>query len=108
MKRKTTFIEKKLIENGFILTSKTYGGKHSEKTFLYVYSKELDDYDELVMLDKKRNKVLKYAISNVDLSLVDKETMVLLHHAFLDLKEFIGSLTMVEEPIPEELLESVE
>ena len=37
MKRKITELEKNLIEKGWELDHKTYTGKHSEKTFQYVY-----------------------------------------------------------------------
>ena len=39
MKRKITELEKNLIEKGWELDHKTYTGKHSEKTFQYVYEK---------------------------------------------------------------------
>ena len=38
MKRHITKLEQKLIDNGFSLKEKYYYGKHSEKTFYYVYS----------------------------------------------------------------------
>lgn len=39
MKRKLTELEKKLIENGWYLESKTYYGKHSDKVLNYIYRK---------------------------------------------------------------------
>jgi hypothetical protein len=38
MKRHITKLEQRLIDNGFSLKEKYYYGKHSEKTFYYVYS----------------------------------------------------------------------
>lgn len=59
MKRKTTELEQRLINNGYRLTKKQYGGRKSEKTLFYVYEKG----EQFVKLDYKRENVLSLGIS---------------------------------------------
>ena len=109
MKRTRTLIEQKLQQDGFILTSKWYCGKHSEKTFYYTYQKELDrGYSYLIHLNYKRNKIVKYGIPNVNLGFVSEETLNYLHDLFLKLREYVEEVKEFANPIPKELLESVE
>lgn len=62
MKRKTTKLEGKLIENGYILSFKNYQGKHSEKTLSYTYLKG----EMFIELDQKREKIINYGLLNVN------------------------------------------
>lgn len=60
MKRKTTELEQTLINNGYRLSHKQYGGRHSEKTLSYYYVKG----EQFVRLDYKRENVLSYGLLN--------------------------------------------
>ena len=72
MKRHITKLEQKLIDNGFILREKHYYGKHSEKTFYYVYkgvtSIDIDneslDVLTFIELNPKRDYVFNLKIVN--------------------------------------------
>ena len=58
MKRKTTDLEQRLINNGYRLSHKQYGGRHCEKTLSYYYVKG----DHFVRLDYKRETVLSLGL----------------------------------------------
>ena len=60
MKRKTTTLEQRLINSGYRLSHKQYGGRHSEKTLSYYYVKE----NQFVRLDYKREMVLGLGLLN--------------------------------------------
>lgn len=60
MKRKTTDLERKLIEKGYYLSHKTYGGKKSQKTLFYYYTNK----NSFIKLDSKREKVVTYGLLN--------------------------------------------
>lgn len=60
MERKITDLEQRLINNGYRLTKKIYGGKKSDKTLYYYYEKG----NQYVKLDYKRETVLGVGISN--------------------------------------------
>jgi hypothetical protein len=60
MKRKITELEQRLIEKGYYLSHKTYGGRKSEKTLSYIYVNK----NAFVKLDSKRESVLDYGILN--------------------------------------------
>lgn len=60
MERKVTELEKRLIGNGYRLTTKQYGGRKSDKTLSYYYEKG----DYFVRLDYKREKVLSCGLKN--------------------------------------------
>ena len=60
MERKVTDLEKRLIGNGYRLTTKQYGGRKSDKTLSYYYEKG----DYFVRLDYKREKVLSCGLKN--------------------------------------------
>lgn len=60
MKRKTTELEQRLINKGYRLSHKQYGGRHSEKTLSYYYVKE----NQFVRLDYKREMVLSLGLLN--------------------------------------------
>ena len=60
MKRKTTELEQRLINNGYRLTKKVYGGRKSEKTLYYYYEKD----NAFIKLDYTREKVLSVGLSN--------------------------------------------
>lgn len=60
MKRKITELEQRLIDNGYRLSHKQYGGRKSEKTLSYYYVKQ----DQFVRLDYKREQVLSLGLLN--------------------------------------------
>lgn len=74
MKRKITELEEKLIDMGFKLSHKTYGGKKSQFVKDYVYGGEIIYFDEdaeieipvkvQVELEPKREKVNVVSIQN--------------------------------------------
>lgn len=64
MKRKITELEKRLIEQGFILEEKTYSGNHSQHTQFYVYTCYDSNYKIKVYLNSKRDKVDHFTITN--------------------------------------------
>ena len=74
MKRKVTELEQKLLDKGFRLSYKTYGGKHSQYVDEYHYLGEQNFYDEeldintsvlvKVILNSKKDKILAIFIVN--------------------------------------------
>ena len=68
MKRKVTELEQRLINNGYRLTKKEYGGRKSEKTLSYHYEKG----DQFVRLDYKRENILCLGITNYHPQVVTK------------------------------------
>lgn len=108
MTRKVTEIERRLINDGWYLVSKEYSGKKSEKTLRYKYFKVIKDKRNIIFLDKSRNQVIKYGIETPNIEFLDKEELKELHQDFLDLREFVEEVKLGVEPIPQELLESVE
>lgn len=60
MKRKITTQEQILINNGYRLSSKEYGGRKSEKTLTYYYTKG----NAYIMLDSKREKIISFGLLN--------------------------------------------
>ena len=68
MKRKVTELEQRLINNGYRLTKKEYGGRKSEKTICYDYEKG----DQFVRLDYKRENILSLGITNYHPQVVTK------------------------------------
>lgn len=74
MKRKVSELEQKLLDKGFRLTHKTYGGKHSQFVDKYHYLGELNFFDETldmntnvlvrVILNNKKDKIIDISIIN--------------------------------------------
>lgn len=62
--RKNTNLENHLIEKGYRLSHKQYGGRKSEKTLSYYYVKK----DQYIRLDYKRENVLSYGLLNYQCS----------------------------------------
>lgn len=60
MKRKITDLEQRLIDKGYYLSHKHYGGRKSEKTISYMYVNK----NAFVKLDNKREKVVDYGLLN--------------------------------------------
>jgi len=60
MKRKITELEQRLIDNGYYLSHKQYGGRKSEKTISYTYVQQ----NKFVRLDYKRENVLAFGLLN--------------------------------------------
>ena len=104
MKRKTTELEKKLLEDGWCLTIKRYTGKHSEKIHCYEYHKTSDlrnngkSYEQIIELDQKRSQIVKYGIANIQINYLDDAELTLIRFLFLELRHYVERLTKVEEP----------
>ena len=66
MKRKITKLEQTLIDNGYRLSHKQYGGRKSEKTLSYYYVKLNPQikHNQFVRLDYKRENILSLGILN--------------------------------------------
>lgn len=60
MKRKITDLEQRLINKGYRLAHKEYGGRKSEKTLSYYYIKD----DQFVRLNYKRDEVVSLGLLN--------------------------------------------
>ena len=60
MKRKITDLEQRLIDKGYYLSHKHYGGRKSEKTISYMYVNK----NAFVKLDNKREQVIDYGLLN--------------------------------------------
>lgn len=105
MKRTTTILEQKLIANGWYLAGKSYWGKKSEKTFCYEYHKQDETRQTLIIkLDRKREKIIRYGIANVNFPYLSQIELDGLHMAFFSLRDFVDFITK-EEPLT---MESVE
>lgn len=95
MKRKTTELEQKLINDGWCLTIKRYTGKHSEKTHCYEYHKTSDlrnngkSYEQIIELDQKRSQIVNYGIANIQINYLDREELDLIRFLFLELRHFV-------------------
>lgn len=89
MKRRITDLEKKLLENGYTLTSKLYKGKHSEKTCCYVYK----NGHNAIKLDYTRTNVIDFAVLVlfVDCA-IDKVNLAIINNAYNLLNEFVNNL----------------
>ena len=104
MKRKTTELEKKLLEDGWCLTIKRYTGKHSEKIHCYEYHKTSDlrnngkSYEQIIELDQKRSQIVNYGIANIQINYLDDAELTLIRFLFLELRHYVERLTKVEEP----------
>ena len=109
MKRTSTLLEEKLIKKGFHLSYKTYKGKHSQFVEFYVYNGLLDNYEVMIYLDRKREKVDHYTIKNVSQVYLGYENIQILENVYQELSSFVYSLSddySVEEQ--EEIVEVVE
>lgn len=91
MKRKETILEQRLISNGWILTQKTYFGKHSEHIGNYIYEKD----DNKIILDAKREKVVDYGIKGVSEDLFNDATLRPYIDQLRNLTCFIAEITGV-------------
>jgi len=89
MKRKTTNLEQRLIENGFSLSHKTYKGKDKKRTEFYVYKGTLDNYTIRVYLDYKREKLDHYVIENTLPSLIVRENLDALERVYEHIFEML-------------------
>ena len=104
MKRKTTDLEQKLINDGWCLTIKRYTGKHSEKTHCYEYHKISDisnngkSYEQIIELDQKRSQIVNYGIANIQINYLDREELDLIRFLFLELRNYVERLTKKREP----------
>ena len=95
MKRNTTELENKLIEDGWCLTIKRYTGKHSEKTHRYEYHKTSDIrnngkcYEQIIELDQKRSQIVNYGIANIQINYLDRDELDLIRFLFLELRHYV-------------------
>lgn len=89
--RKTTELEAKLINSGYHISSKEYGGWRNLKTKCYIYKKENENNDYLLYLNKKRTKVESVVIHlhNGVYEIEDSSVLLALHNEYHDLLEEI-------------------
>ena len=98
MKRKITNLEQELINSGWILTTKKYMGKHSNKIYCYEYHKTSDlrndnkTYDQIIMLNQKRTQIVDYGINNVYVDFLNDQQLCVLRFLHLELKHFVDRL----------------
>ena len=97
MIRKETKLEKILKERGYHLVSKSYGGKHSEKTDYYTYAGACNNYIIRINIDYKREKVINYLIENNHRSYYDYPNIYELEITFKEVKELIHELSTIHE-----------
>ena len=64
MKRRITELEQKLINDGWILTSKSYTGRHSEKIESYDYTRVFNDALSFIKLTPNRKNIIDFGFSN--------------------------------------------
>lgn len=98
MKRKETILEQRLISNGWILTQKTYFGKHSEHTGNYIYEK--DNWE--IILDRKREKVVDYGVKGVSEDLFNDATLRPYIDQLRNLTDFVSDITGAYKELPSE------
>ena len=119
MLRKTTDLEKKLLNKGFKLVFKTYKDtKSSKRIESYAYKGEVNNYECFVYLNSKRNEVKNFVIANKGSSnLVSRDELYDLEMTFHDLEDICyGEIPILnedkgveldsEEPITEEEVEN--
>ena len=119
MLRKTTDLEKKLLNKGFKLVFKTYKDtKSSKRIESYAYKGEVNNYECYIYLNSKRNEVKNFVIANKGSSnLVSRDELYDLEMTFHDLEDICYGKTPVlnedkgveldsEEPITEEEVEN--
>lgn len=123
MLRKTTDLEKKLLNNGFKLVFKTYKDtKSSKRIENYAYKGKVNNYECYVYLNSKRNEVKNFVIANKGNSnLVSRDELYDLKMTFHDLEDICYGETPIlteergvviplgtdnEEPITEEEVEN--
>lgn len=96
MKRKTTDLEKRLINKGFRLDHKEYCGKHSEKTASYVYYGVVDTRIERVgvnvKLNAKRDTIVEWGINDFGKALPQTFTIHNLNEANLVMVDITNHL----------------
>lgn len=95
MKRKTTDLEQKLIEKGYYLSHKTYGGKKSQKTLYYYYTNK----NSFVKLDSKREKVVTYGLLNYHTMQLGEMELQGIKMALDKLKYDIESCATLNKPL---------
>lgn len=87
MKRKVTKLEQRLIDKGYSLSHKVYGGKHSQKTLFYYYVSQ----NKFVKLDYTRENVVSWGLLNYSTSELTTMTLqgvaILLDLVKQDLKD---------------------
>lgn len=108
MKRHITELEKRLLEKDFILTYKTYMGKHSKKTEYYVYEGEVctckcEKYDieryvkVKILLNSKRTNIVDFKMELNAPEYVDLIWYVFFQDTFKKINKFIHDLGQPEE-----------
>lgn len=118
MLRKTTDLEKKLLNKSFKLVFKTYKDtKSSKRIESYAYKGEVNNYECFVYLNSKRNEVKNFVIANKGSSnLVSRDELYDLEMTFHDLEDICYETRVLteekrveldsEEPITEEEVEN--
>lgn len=121
MKRKTTELEQKLLNCGFVLFGKTYTGKYSQHIENYIYKKVVEitlgeekvNTTFVVELDQSRNNVDNYYFE-INYRQVDYKTLIKINDIYKMFSEKIREFTNftceyeLEDFNDEEIVESVE
>lgn len=117
MKRHITKLEQRLIDNGFSLKEKHYYGKHSEKTFYYVYKGVVlinIDNEELnivtfIELNPKRDYIKNLKIMNPFIELrIDINEVKKLNEIVYLMEEKLNNIVNGDTNNEEEQLEIAE
>ena len=112
MKRKTTDLEQKLINDGWCLTIKRYTGKYSEKTHCYEYHKISDlrnngkCYEQIIELDQKRSQIVNYGIANIQINYLDRAELDLIRFLFLELRHYVERIEQENASVIDTILET--
>ena len=110
MKRKTTELEQRLIDNGFELKCKHYEGRHSEKICSYEYIGVVFGITTRVLLDRHRTCILTFSIYQPYGELLDEQVIYELSGHIKTIKKFLDNISgcYIDDNEVIEVVESVE
>lgn len=110
MLRKTTDLEKKLLNKGFKLVFKTYKDtKSSKRIESYAYKGEVNNYECFIYLNSKRTEVINFIIANKNNSnLISEGDLFELEMTFHKLEDIFNeeTSTLAEEEVENNTYES--
>lgn len=112
MHRKKTELERYLLDKGWELSYKTYGGKHREKTLCYVYEKTFNDimgdFRAKAMLNQKRDEIMAYYYEGVKEEFHSKASFMIEEARNSAVKEELRLATLPDINFDDEVVETVE
>lgn len=97
MKRKITWLEQRLIEQGYVLEEKTYSGNHSQHTLFYVYTCYDSNYKIKVFINSKRDKIDHFTITNNAPHDLRLENINELERVYYNIKETLEFISCPQE-----------